>query len=319
MDDDDEIPPLEDMSDSFQMANSAMPLKMNTYLEVEGDEEKQKSKIVNDMLKEENSTTNVNEASSSVNRRSAVKKTDTFCGFQKGFLLKNKNRQKEVEKNEEEIVEVTKQSKQENLFPEVQEAMKTQVPLLNSNAWVTEDLISKIMANPKLRSKLMHPQFSDVLGLLHSDPRKAIEVYRSNPEMTEFIQEFCSLMGDHFTNLAEIKEKIPEVGSFQQASNATIKTHEEPAIARETGASGKDTDSRFVQRGSQTDNSDKQVQDILSNPHLVEILQDEEIKNLFAMLRNDPHMGFKYLQSSSPEIKEKVQILVNAGLLQVKF
>jgi hypothetical protein len=94
MDEDDEIPPLEDMSETIQRSNSAVPLKMNTYLEVEGDEEIQKSKIVNGMMKDSKSTADNTEASASGNRRSTVKKNEASKKGLKIMLLKNKNKQK---------------------------------------------------------------------------------------------------------------------------------------------------------------------------------------------------------------------------------
>ena len=75
-----------------------------------------------------------------------TKPTDTFCGFKKGFLLdttpkkKNGDSGKKTEKDrnqsasrkiQELHVKGTKED-QKNVIPEVQEALKSQIPILQS-------------------------------------------------------------------------------------------------------------------------------------------------------------------------------------------
>ena len=73
---------------------------------------------------------------------------------------------------------------------------------------MTEELLSKIMAHPKLSKQFTDPRFSEVIGKLQSNPEEVMRASASNPEMREFIQNFCAIMGDHFTQLGE-KQSSP--------------------------------------------------------------------------------------------------------------
>ena len=50
------------------------------------------------------------------------------------------------------------------------------------------------------------PNFMKMLENFHSNPGEVMRKYASNPEMSQFLKEFCALMGDHFTQLADKEE-----------------------------------------------------------------------------------------------------------------
>lgn len=62
------------------------------------------------------------------------------------------------------------------------------------------------MKNPKLAHQFNDPKFNEAITLFQTNPQKVLEMCKDNLELREFIQEFCALMGDHFTNLADINE-----------------------------------------------------------------------------------------------------------------
>ena len=74
--------------------------------------------------------------------------------------------------------------------------------------WVTEDLLTKIMKHPKLSKQFMDPRFSKAIEKFQTNPREVMEMCSTNEELREFIQQFCALMGDHFTGLADAQEKV---------------------------------------------------------------------------------------------------------------
>ena len=44
---------------------------------------------------------------------------------------------------------------------------------------------------------------AEALQKFQADRALAMKLYQNDVEVQEFIQEFCSIMGDHFTGLAE--------------------------------------------------------------------------------------------------------------------
>lgn len=317
MDIDDDIPPLEDMTEALQRS---LQLKdkierigesksSNTYLEIEDNaDESRKIKSVQSLLQID---CNICRSSEKISPDKSPIQAETYCGFQKGFLfnkLKTKSNANEKDNFQEndtdtiDVIESRERSNNKNVIPEVQEAMKSQLPVLESNAWVTEDLLAKIMKNEKLSEKFLHPNFNEVISLLQKDPQQAMELCKSDPEMADFIHEFCALMGDHFTSLADTDDQHGEEARAKKVQENIVK----PASVE------------VHQKASQTDDIDKKVKDILSNPKLVEILQDTEVQKLFMLLRSDPSKTERYMKKASMELQTKIQILIDTGLLQIQ-
>ena len=73
--------------------------------------------------------------------------------------------------------------------------------------WITEDLLSKIEKNPQLMKQLEDPRFSQALSAFQANPQKALLAVQNDSEVKEFIQEFCGLLGEHFTTLGEEETK----------------------------------------------------------------------------------------------------------------
>ena len=68
---------------------------------------------------------------------------------------------------------------------------------------MNDSLLQTIQSNPKVSSKMSNPQFMTAFSEFQSNPSAAAKKYENNSEMKEFIQEFSSILGGHFTSLAD--------------------------------------------------------------------------------------------------------------------
>lgn len=211
---DDDIPDLEDFSDQLknkQPINNKATLKVNVIND-------DKSKV-----KEEPKLSNTVKVEN--------KEPEFGSGFKRGFLKKsvnsnsNSNNVKQNNSNKE-IVDLTHiKAKEQNEIKEVQEKMK-ELKNVNSNApnvkllndmvkegnkdkWMNNDLMTRLMKNPKLMKYFMHPDFSSILQLMQTNPALCKEKFGNNPEFNDFFKEFSSIMADHFSDLG-VKSMSPD-------------------------------------------------------------------------------------------------------------
>jgi hypothetical protein len=89
-----------------------------------------------------------------------------------------------------------------------QESSKINSGMLNNLAnnkqqWLNQELLMKIAQKPNLMRCFMDPRFSTVIQELQANPQECLKKYGNNPEFSNFIKEFSSLMGEHFNNLAK--------------------------------------------------------------------------------------------------------------------
>ena len=73
----------------------------------------------------------------------------------------------------------------------------------NKNEWLTQELLMKIAQKPNLMKTFLDPRFSTVIKELQTNPQECINKYKNNEEFSNFIKEFSSIMGEHFTNLSK--------------------------------------------------------------------------------------------------------------------
>lgn len=216
-----------------------------------------------------------------------------FGGFKKGFFgekpKKTTASKPETSKTEKtEIVEVKKSSgsaaaknapkpNKEQIVEEVQRAMEEdQNPLLKqlrSNEWVTQDLMSMISTNSVLSQGLKNPRCVAAMELLQRDPKEAQKRYQGDPEVGQFLTEFCKIMSIHFTALGEQQSKgsateeapskpvIEEIGPLQakalakqkelssSSSSSTSMTKSSAAISTASGrGAAEESEEEKVQR-----------------------------------------------------------------------
>ena len=188
-----------------------------------------------------NNNTNNNKTTTSESKKTEPKKTDNFGGgfFKKGFFKRmheaeeknKKNTQKQQpqpqqqNKNQQQKPEdltyikstpetSSKTSTLKNFSSDLKTSEKESSsslnnnPLLsnivnNKNEWLTQELLMKIAQKPNLMKTFLDPRFSSVIKELQTNPQECIKKYKDNEEFSNFIREFSSIMGEHFTNLSQ--------------------------------------------------------------------------------------------------------------------
>ncbi|CAH1227415.1 Hypp160 [Branchiostoma lanceolatum] len=252
------------------------------------------------------------QVSSSASSQSGTKK-ETFGGMKKGFLFgsgakpKKKPVSKPAEKKTEaqhvESIPVIKPKEPQSTgleLPEVQAAMKTASEQLQKNTdWVTEDLLKKIQSSSSLTSKMEDPRFQQALAKFQRNPALAMQEYGDNPEVQKFFTEFCSILGDHFTKIADKQDSV-----------------QPPPVQTTTDPTGADMRVlKSTDPNQPTAEDEAKMKEILSNPEMQQVLLDKDVQKLLEMLRTDPESAQRYAQSAGPDMQKKIRKLVEAGLV----
>ncbi len=73
----------------------------------------------------------------------------------------------------------------------------------NKQQWLNQELLMKIAQKPNLMKAFMDPRFAEVIKEMQNNPKECMLKYGNNPEFSNFIKEFSSIMGEHFNNLAK--------------------------------------------------------------------------------------------------------------------
>ncbi|EDO38750.1 predicted protein [Nematostella vectensis] len=345
--DDEDIPPLEDMSDLVE--------KINNIRDIKFDSKPHSTPTTTCRTQPEASDSGLNTAASkstSKHSKASDSTTDTFGGFKKGFLLSSKpsKSQQKIPLTTSAATQKcddipfikpnTEAAKNERQIPEVQEAMKSGIPLLDNKDWITGDLLEKLQSNPALFKKLMDPRFSQALAQLQSNPWEAFASLQGDPEMQVALQEFCSLMGQHFTQLGDkddhsvanegSKQSLRILGCEVLLFIKNINLRKNPFLIREREAQEeaiglvertstvhgtKNPTASSSQQPSAAD--EKQMKEILSRPDVKLTLQDQQIQGIIGLLRSNPEAAHRQLQKASPEVQSKLRVLIDAGLLAI--
>ncbi|XP_065187261.1 uncharacterized protein LOC135817896 [Sycon ciliatum] len=264
-----------------------------------------------------------------------------FAGFSKGFLSSGGSGKKApalnvkpassarqspvkaTQKSDDSMPFIRAQTKGESsstastlAFPEVQEALKASEPLLaNTKEWLTEDLQQALARNSILGPRLADPRFASVLEDFQRDPQETLRKSQGNDEMKVFLQEFCRVMGEHFTRLGESQPPSstngePQADLIRPTTTTSLKASSKgdsrttPAIS--DGAAGS---------GSMTNADQRKMTRILSRPDIQEILKCPEIQAIFELARTNPAEASRRMASGGPQIQGYVKTLVEAGLL----
>ena len=242
MSDDDEMPELEDFTEQLKEIRKAKGIdEKNIPKDIKIgviDEKKNTSK---EPTKENKVQIPITKAKAEEPPKKAVQDNkrdeDNFgCGlFKRGFLKRhnfsedvpkkenkkeNDNKEKEKEKKNEPVDlthiksspgTTTKTNIINNFNNDLkssQESSKINSGMLNNLAnnkqqWLNQELLMKIAQKPNLMRCFMDPRFSTVIQELQTNPQECLKKYGNNPEFSNFIKEFSSLMGEHFNNLAK--------------------------------------------------------------------------------------------------------------------
>jgi hypothetical protein len=128
-------------------------------------------------------------------------------------------------------------TKEAGVLPEVQEAMKKNLPpgLQDTSQWLTKDLMQQMMANPKLMAGLQNPAYMKALGEMQKDAKTAMEKYKSDLGFQDFLKTYMAAMGEHFTKLGEKEEKEKgKEGEKKEGSGAASKAPSAAEASKKT-------------------------------------------------------------------------------------
>ncbi|CAB3978307.1 STIP1 homolog isoform X1 [Paramuricea clavata] len=267
------VPPLEDLSELIEQVKGLQCAKE---------------------IKDDRASSTEKTETSTAQKQSTESNTQTFGGFEKGFLNK-KTKGKSVDpkqcksasaKDERIPTICPKQEESNSLrFPEVQKAMETSSFLQNKD-WVTDNLLKKLEDRPDLLKKLADPKYSQALSLFRTNPEDGLKLVQGNEELQAFIKDFCGILGEHFTSMAENTSSSEVDAGKAVTSEATASKAEE-----------------------------EKMRAILSDPATQEVLKDPWISKLVKNLKENPPEARRMLATSRPEVLPKIKKLIDAGIL----
>lgn len=220
-----------------------------------------------------------------------------FGGFKKGFFGEKPkkttaSKPEAVKAEKTEIVEVKKSSasaaaknapkpNREQIVEEVQRAMEEdQNPLLKqlrSNEWANQDLMSMVSTNSVLSQGLKNPRCVAAMELLQRDPKEAQKRYQGDPEVGQFLTEFCKVMSIHFTALGEQQAKassteeapskpvIEEIGPLQAKALAKQKEQSSSSSTSTSMTKSNTATSTVSGRGAVEESEEEKVQRVSSS------------------------------------------------------
>lgn len=183
------------------------------------------------------------------------------------------------------------------------------LPLFPSSPeWMTESLLEKIEKHPLLSRALRDPHLAQVLSQFQSNPRAALQAAAGNREMQQFLREFCSLMGDHFTELADKEERAGKPKAAEQQRKSTQNSRKilkGVLIGNFTFLSPPlppPLPPFFYQLSPafQSPAVDEEVKKALEKRAVREALSDPQIQRLISLLKEDPGKA----QRSAQEVSE---------------
>jgi len=195
---------------------------------------------------------------------------------------------------------------------EVQEAMNDNTNSawnnLSNTEWSSPDLLNRISENPKLIAGMANPKFTAALEALKNDPQEAMKIFRDHEDVMEFLNEFCSLLGDHFTKLGE-KETQTQSQNLREEDLGPIAFR---ALQKESER--KERGETLVNEGMDQQEQE-QYDAIMKDEELTRIMMDVDIQRVIQECSTIPGKMQMYMRHEDYGIK--LRKLIQAGLLRV--
>lgn len=235
------------------------------------------------------------------------KKSEEICELDSQGNIEQCNEENEHDISPLSVPNNDKFSSGNLVMDEVQKAMMNN-PLGGlgiGDELTSPELMEKISGNPRLAAGLSNPKFTAALEALQKNPKEALSKFKNHPEINDFLNEFCGVLGQHFT----------ELGAQQYAKNEDRTACKGPlakdAIKRdsEKRANGNDWNAN-------TNKEDQdQVNKVLADKELYELLIDTELQHVIKECNAPDRMVYF---AKHPKYGPKIRKLVDAGLLQVQ-
>ncbi|CAD8069007.1 unnamed protein product [Paramecium primaurelia] len=226
------------------------------------------------------------------------KQESDFKGLKKGFL--------NDEKKDDDIIK-PKEKKNPLEINEVQENMKQnnysqfgQFLTQNKEEWLNQDLLQKIANNPKLQKLFTNPEYLSAVQQMQSNPTGVMQRYKNNPEFLELMSEYMKTMGEHFQQLKPQKQDKPQQQQQQQQQPKIIPVDQNP-------------------QKKQPQTQEEKIQYIIENDKEVKaVLQDPRVQAFIEYLQRTGKADFQEIAYKDPQLMQKLQILIQKGVLNVQ-
>ena len=193
----------------------------------------------------------------------------------------------------------------------IQDAVHGQTPpLLDDLAkgeWASPELMSKIARNPRLQRFMTDPKYITILESMKKNPKDTLQSLQSQPEILATLNEFCSLMGDHFTELGENESKTRQ----KQKTSRQIGPLEKKALESHATCA-KD----FGWKNGESKEEEERVKAILADRDLSSILTDPDMQMIIKECGEVPGKMHYFMRSEM--YGPKLRKLIQAGLLKVE-
>lgn len=204
---------------------------------------------------------------------------------------------------------------------EVQKAMKDENAwqTFSNTEWSSPDLLDKISKNPKLLARMADPKFTAALEALRDNPQEAMKKFKDHKDVTEFLNEFCSILGEHFTALGEKQQQQQQQQPIENCPSRKELNEEDVgpiafgAIQRE-----KERKARGEKSVTEDDmNKEEQVkyEAVMKDEELTKILMDMNMQKVLQECSTIPGKMQMYMRHE--EYGMKLRKLIQAGLLRV--
>ena len=156
----------------------------------------------------------------------------------------------------------------------------TSIPELSQTAainadWMTDSLLEKIEKHPLLSRALRDPALAQALSQFQTDPESVLRSAAGNPQLQEILREFCSVMGSHFTELADRQDTEKHDESIHTHTHLLHCCNNIAKLVLSVSAD-------FV-----SIEPDKEVDEVLGREGVKEALSDPQIQCLFSLLRGE--------------------------------
>ena len=174
---------------------------------------------------------------------------------------------------------------------------------LKGGDWVTPELVKAMAERPALARGMGDPRCQAALEDLRRDPKAGAKKFDDDPELKQFLTDFCEVMGGHFEKLgAAAPPPPPTADEKEQLGPLAAKVVEDAAKGQGPAP-------------AKTPEEIKQVDDVLNNAALRDLLMDPKTQLLMQRCA-DPREFQRAMMN--PDERAIIRKLADAGLVKLE-
>lgn len=203
---------------------------------------------------------------------------------------------------------------------EVQESMNASSNTFASNWSTSPDLLQRISSDPILFKDMTNPKYTAALEALQRDPKEAMKRFENHPDVKDFLNRMCRVLGDHFTELGEKQdqeqEQVKEQEKKTQGHSKDVKEKDVGPLAYSALQKEKlrqEQGKESFDKMSKTEQD--QVDTIMKDQELTRILMDVDMQRVMQECSTIP--GKMKMYMSHDVHGAKLRKLIQAGLLRM--